>query len=533
MRVENAALPCLSRRTTTAQSIIRKGQPLTDETSAAERNVADRLSAVFVTQAQAASEGLTAIPIVCVAGPDALDALDLSPAERAWIAANGFKATHMSTLALPGADGAITRILFGLGAAETSGAIGPREHAAGRLASLLPKGTYRFEAVDGLDREVVSLAWGLGAYRFQRKGDQGTATQTGTASLDTRSGTEANGGPRLILSDDVDQTRVREMAAAIWAGRDLINMPANELGPADLAGAVEDLATRFDAEFTVWPGDAPTFKDTFPLVDAVGRASTRPPYVADLTWGRPDALSITLVGKGIVFDTGGLDIKPASGMRHMKKDMGGAAAAITAARMIMALGLNVRLRLVITAAENAIAGNAFRPGDIVPSRKGLTVEIGNTDAEGRLVLADGLALADETPSDVLITFATLTGAARVALGTDVPAMFATDDRIAATLHAAGLKHGDPVWRLPFWPGYDRQVDGTISDLRNVGDGPFGGAIFAALFLKRFVSNASSYTHFDMYAWRQASHPLGPAGGDPQCARAVLAMVETLLSERAT
>jgi leucyl aminopeptidase len=228
------------------------------------------------------------------------------------------------------------------------------------------------------------------------------------------------------------------------------------------------------------------------------------------------------VGKGITFDTGGLDIKPASGMLIMKKDMGGAAAALTLAEMIMASGLDVRLRLLIASAENSISGDAFRPGDILLSRAGKTVEIGNTDAEGRLVLADAISLADEEKPDTMLVFATLTGAARVALGPDLPAFFSNDDAFAAALTAEAEAVGDPVWRMPFWPGYERHLDSEIADMNNVYDAPFAGAITAALFLKRFVRNARRFAHFDLYGWRPAARPLGPKGGEPQTARAIFA-----------
>jgi leucyl aminopeptidase len=297
------------------------------------------------------------------------------------------------------------------------------------------------------------------------------------------------------------------------------------MGPAEMEAAARAVAERFGATVTAIVGDELLAK-SFPMIHAVGRASARAPRLIDLTWGREGARKLTLVGKGIAFDTGGLDIKPSSAMLLMKKDMGGAASALTLAQMIMSAKLDVRLRLLIAAAENSISGNAFRPGDVLQSRAGKTVEIGNTDAEGRLVLADALALADEEAPDTIVTFATLTGAARVALGPDVPALFCTDDVLASEIAAAGEAVGDPVWRMPLWPGYERWLDSEVADMSNVAEAPFAGAVVAALFLRRFVRNARRYAHFDMYGWRSAARPLGPKGGEPQVARALFQFLQS-------
>ncbi|MEL7302769.1 MAG: leucyl aminopeptidase family protein, partial [Pseudomonadota bacterium] len=291
------------------------------------------------------------------------------------------------------------------------------------------------------------------------------------------------------------------------------------------AETVTARAKTHGAEVTTYRGEDASFEDAFPLIHAVGRASTRPPRLIDLVWGQADAPQITLVGKGICFDTGGLDIKPAQAMLLMKKDMGGAASAIASAHIIMALGLPVRLRLIISTAENSVGGDAFRPGDVITSRAGKTVEIGNTDAEGRLVLADALTLADEEAPDLLLTFATLTGAARVALGPDLPAFFSTDDEWANRITREGLEIADPVWRMPFWAGYNRLLESDTADFNNVSSGPFAGAITAALFLKKFVTNAKAYAHVDMFGWRPAKRALGPKGGEVHAARAVAAAVE--------
>jgi leucyl aminopeptidase len=312
---------------------------------------------------------------------------------------------------------------------------------------------------------------------------------------------------------------------AVAMGRDLINTPASDLGPEELEDAARSLATRHEASVTSIVGDDLLARN-FPMIHAVGRASQRAPRLIDIAWGRKQAPRVTLVGKGICFDTGGLDIKPASGMLIMKKDMGGAAAALAIGHMIMAAHLDVRLRILIPAAENSISGNAFRPVDVLKSRAGKPVEIGNTDAEGRLVLADALALADEEKPDTLLSFATLTGAARVALGPDLPPFFTDEDGFADAVLSAGLRVGDPVWRMPFWAGYESNLDSSVADMNNVSDGPFAGAVTAALFLRRFVRQARRYGHFDIYGWRPVQKPLGPRGGEVQAARAVFDMLRT-------
>ena len=292
------------------------------------------------------------------------------------------------------------------------------------------------------------------------------------------------------------------------------------MGPAAMEAAFRDLADRFGADVEIIKGDALLTRN-FPMIHAVGRAAEQPPRLMDLRWGREDAAKVTLVGKGVCFDSGGLDIKTAASMGLMKKDMGGAATVMGLAQMIMALGLKVRLRVLVPCVENAIAGNAFRPQDILTSRKGLTVEINNTDAEGRLVLADALAYADEETPDLMFCLATLTGAARTALGPDLPAMFCDDEALVADLAVAGTAVSDPVWRLPFWNGYESQVEPGIADLDNAPSGGMAGAITAALFLRRFVSNARGFAHFDIYGWVPFAKPARPKGGAGQAARAIL------------
>ncbi len=357
------------------------------------------------------------------------------------------------------------------------------------------------------EAELAAIAWGLGAYRFSR--------YRGKDQKDKEA-------PRaqLCIPPGVNAARVANIVEAIWFGRDLINTPASDMGPDDLEQAARDIASRHGANISVIKGDD-LLKHNFPMIHAVGRAHPRAPRLIDISWGPADAEKITLVGKGITFDTGGLDIKPSSAMLIMKKDMGGAATALALGHMIMGQKLKCRLRILLPVAENSIAGDAFRPGDILKSRAGHSVEIGNTDAEGRLVLADALALADEESPKSIFVFATLTGAARTALGPDLPAFFTDDDQFAAALTPLSARIGDPVWRLPLWEGYRRHLDSDVADMNNVWDTPFAGAITAALFLRRFVKNAGRFAHFDLYGWRTAPRPLGPKGGEPQTARAVM------------
>jgi leucyl aminopeptidase len=359
-------------------------------------------------------------------------------------------------------------------------------------------------ALGAREPTLAAIAWGLGSYRY------------------TRYKTKRNGAAQaasLRLPQGADRDLAINTIEAVRLGRDLINTPASDLGPAEIEAAARDLAKRHGAQINVIVGDELLAKN-FPMIHAVGRASPRAPRLIDLNWGREGARTVTLIGKGITFDTGGLDIKPSSAMLLMKKDMGGAAAVLTLAHIIMAQKLDVRLRVLIPTAENSIAGDAFRPGDVLISRAGSTVEIGNTDAEGRLVLADAISLADEQAPQSMYVFATLTGAARVALGPDLPAMFTNDDAFAAEMVATSAKVGDPVWRLPLWPGYDAKLDSPVADMNNVWEAPFAGSITAALFLKRFAKNAQRFAHFDLFGWRPAANALGPRGGEPQVARAL-------------
>ncbi|WP_341988206.1 leucyl aminopeptidase family protein [Azorhizobium sp. AG788] len=417
---------------------------------------------------------------------------------RRFVESAGYTAEAGKLLAIPGADGALLGYLFGL-------AREPDAFAAGVLPGLLPPGAYRLE---GDAPAHSALAFALGTYRFDR--------YRARPKRDVR----------LALPADADLAALSRTMEAVSLVRDMVNTPANDLGPAEIEDAARALAARFGAKLNVVVGDA-LLEENFPLIHAVGRAATRAPRLIDLTWGDADAPKVTLVGKGVAFDTGGLDIKPSSGMLIMKKDMGGAASALGLALLIMARGLKVRLRVLIPAVENSIAGDAFRPGDVLKSRKGLSVEIGNTDAEGRLVLADALALADAEAPELLVDFATLTGAARVALGPQLPPAYTDDETLAADLARHATAQNDPLWRMPLWGPYASMLDSKIADINNAGAGGFAGSITAALFLKRFVGTAKSWLHLDIYAWNPSARPGRPEGGEAQTIRAL----DALLAER--
>jgi leucyl aminopeptidase len=375
----------------------------------------------------------------------------------------------------------------------------------GGLATALPAGVYRLDGKAG-DPTLAAIAFGLGAYRF-------TAYRANDRDA-----------PRLVIPDGADAAEVRRIVDAVGMVRDLVNTPANDMGPAELAETARQLAVRYGAAFSEIKGDA--LAAGFPLVHMVGAAAalSRAPRLVEINWGDPSFPRVTLVGKGVAFDTGGLDIKTSASMLLMKKDMGGAANALGLAAMVMDAGLPVRLRVLIPAVENAISGAAFRPGDILRSRKGLTVEIGNTDAEGRLILADALALASEDTPELLIDFATLTGAARVALGPDVVPFYTGDDALAADVSRHAVATADPMWRMPLWQPYDKLFESKIADLNNAGASGFAGSITAALFLSRFVADASRWLHADIFAWTPTARPAKPEGGEAQAIRAIYAML---------
>jgi leucyl aminopeptidase len=443
------------------------------------------------------SEAAGAVPVHAVT-PESLAA---SP-DAGWAAAAGFTAAAGSVLLVPDGRGGVGAVLFGLGktAAERPPLL------AGKLATALPTGTFRLAS--GFDDPTLAvLAFALGAYRFTRyRAVNGAA-------------------PRLVVPDGVDAARLSRIVDGVTLARDLVNTGANDLGPAELADAAAALARRHGAAVSVISGEA--LAADFPLIHAVGAAAApaRQPRLVDIAWGDPGHTKVTLVGKGVCFDSGGLDIKPSSGMLLMKKDMGGAANVLGLAHMVMDAKLPVRLRVLIPAVENAISAAAFRPGDVIRSRKGLTVEIGNTDAEGRLVLADALTLAGEEKPDLLVDLATLTGAARVALGPDVVPFFTADDGLAADLarHAAAV--ADPVWRMPLWQPYMALLDSKLADINNAGASPHAGSITAALFLSRFVPEGVSWLHGDIFAWTPSARPGKPEGGEAQMVRALYALIE--------
>ncbi|AVO37246.1 leucyl aminopeptidase family protein [Pukyongiella litopenaei] len=425
--------------------------------------------------------------------------LDGQPdAVGAWVRANGFTGKLGETLLVPGGNGAPTMALAGY---ETAARRARTRYALAHAARKLPAGVYGIAsgiAAEALETEA--LGWLLSLYRFDRYRKK-KITRV-----------------HLVAPDGIDVARVETIAASEALIRDLINTPTADLGPDRLAAAARDLAGEFGADCTVIEGDD-LLDRNYPMIHAVGRASATAPRLIDLQWGSAGP-RLTLVGKGVCFDTGGLNLKQRGGMALMKKDMGGAAHVLGLARMIMALALPVQLRVLIPAVENSVSGNAFRPGDILTSRKGLTVEINNTDAEGRLVLADALALADEDEPDLILSMATLTGAARVAVGSDIAPFFCDDDGFAQMLSAAAARVDDPVWRLPFHPAYEDKIEPVIADLDNAPGGGFAGAITAALFLRRFVS-AAPYAHFDIYGWQSVSAPARPKGGVGQGVRALL------------
>lgn len=416
----------------------------------------------------------------------------------AWVATSGFKGEAGKVLLLPDGSGGLAGVLLGLGD-------GSDPFATGALPAALPLGDYRLAGDIHIEADKAALGFALGTYRF------------------TRYSGSARDWPRLVLPDGVDGEEVSRLARATFLARDLINTPAADMSPADLAAAAARIAEAHGAEFKVIEGEA-LLAENYPMVHAVGRAAAVAPRLVDMRWGRAEAPKITLVGKGVCFDTGGLDLKPSSAMLLMKKDMGGAACVLALAQMLMEAKLDIRLRVLIPAVENSVSGNAFRPGDVLPSRKGITVEIGNTDAEGRLVLADALTEADSEVPDLIIDMATLTGAARTALGPDLPPFYTDDEALAAELAASAVAMADPLWRMPLWKPYDSWLESKIADVNHVSDGPFAGSVTAALFLRRFVEKARAHVHFDIYGWAPKPRPGRPAGGEAQGIRALYHLI---------
>jgi leucyl aminopeptidase len=440
------------------------------------------------------------VPIVPVSGPALKRMLDREPTKVvAWLESTGFTGAAGQVAMLPGDSGRLARVFVGADADDWLWALG-------ELPTRLPAGRYALEGAASVRQATrATLGWALGSYAYARY------RKRERKAID------------LVWPRDCDRDYVLRTAEAIYLVRDLVNTPAADLGPAELADAARALARRHRAKVEITVGDA-LLKKNFPMVHAVGKASARAPRLIDLHWGSRGP-RVTLVGKGVCFDSGGLDLKPSSGMKLMKKDMGGAAHALGLAAMVMAAKLPVRLRVIIPAVENMVSGNAFRPLDVLPTRKGLTVEIGNTDAEGRLILADALALGDADKPALMIDFATLTGAARVALGPDLPAMFTDNDDLANDILRHAAAEADPAWRLPLWRGYRQGLDSKVADLNNVSESGFAGAIYAALFLKEFVADTTPWVHFDLYAWNNRSRPGRPEGGEAMTLRALFALLQ--------
>ncbi len=423
-----------------------------------------------------------------------------SPAHRQWAVNSGFTAAEGQTCGLPGKDGELEAYLLGVKDSEFLFCL------AGHATSL-PPGIYRLESEwPREERVLASLGWGLALYRFDRyKSNEKPA-------------------PSLVLAPDIDE-EVRSLHAAQCLVRDLVNTPTEDMGPSELADAVVSEADRFQAQTRLTVGDD-LLTGNFPAIHAVGRASARSPRLIEMDWGDEGAPLLVLVGKGVCFDTGGLDLKTASGMALMKKDMGGAAHALALARLVMENRLPVRVKVLISAVENSVSGNAYRPGDIIATRKGLSVEIGNTDAEGRVVLSDALALACEHSPDLVIDFATLTGAARIALGPDLMPVFSNREEVAQQIRQAGEEVEDPMWVMPLFQPYRKLIESPIADINNSGKSSYGGCITAALFLEHFVEPGIPWVHIDTFAWNQSDRPGRPQGGEALSLRAVYRYLQT-------
>ncbi|MEP3113293.1 leucyl aminopeptidase family protein [Nisaea sp.] len=453
----------------------------------------------FVAKATPKSVPLT--PVSASTLPEWLKGSDARIAR--WVGESDFSAAPGATCFLPDADGGLERVLFGV---EDQGKPGSGLWDLAPLPAVLPKGRYYLDAkLTAEEATSAATGWALAHYQFDK--------------FKTKTVFNAD----LVWPAGADQDEVRRLAEATGLARDLINRPANDLGPEELADAAAALAKSYNAKIETIEGKA-LLAENFPMIHAVGRAADRAPRLIDIRWGKKSHPKVTIVGKGVIFDSGGLDLKPASGMLTMKKDMGGSAHALGLAKLVMDAGLPVRLRVLVPAVENAISGNAFRPMDILPSRKGLTVEVGNTDAEGRLVLADALTEADSEQPEMILDFATLTGAARVALGTDLPALFCNDDALAADLLEGGLEMRDALWRLPLHKPYRDMLKSPNADLSSTGSGGFGGAITAALFLEHFISPETRWAHVDVMAWNLKARPGRPEGGEAMGMRAFYKML---------
>ena len=446
------------------------------------------------------NKGGKTLPVFAVT-PAHIELEAIDPIALDWARKSGYKAETGSVLLVPAEDGSLGGALFGLGKSPSG-----MPFLTGKLAKGLPAGDWHMETAP-LTANRIALGFALGSYRYEAYVEETPIEAT------------------LMIPKDAVAADIRRQVAGVFLARDLINTPTNNMGPDELEAVFRDLAKHYGAKVTVVKGEK-LLKENFPLIHTVGRAASAEPRLLEMRWGHEGAPKVTLVGKGVCFDTGGLDIKPASSMLNMKKDMGGAANVLGLALMIMDANLKIDLRVLVPAVENAIAGNAFRPGDVYKSRKGITVQIDNTDAEGRLILADALAYADEEAPDLLIDMATLTGAARVALGPDLPPFFTDDPDLATDIMDSSAETDDPLWRLPLFKGYDSYLSAAIADLTNAPAGGMAGAITAALFLKRFVTETENWAHFDIFGWSLKEKAHASIGGEAQGIRALYHHIKT-------
>lgn len=445
----------------------------------------------------------SAIPIIIVTTASFAEFLKQSNTPtKTWLNAIGFAPAPHTFSLVPDANGNVASVVVGARALDDI-------YSLSHLPFALPAGNYRLADDPAIDNFAVSLSWLLGSYQFARYKSASRKAAT------------------LHMNSSAATTRAQQIFSAVALTRDLVNTPTEDMGPQHLAKVAEQLAAEFNASFREIVGDD-LLRENFPAIHAVGRASHRPPRLIELRWGNPSHPLIAIVGKGVCFDTGGLNIKGAEGMRQMKKDMGGAAHALALARLVMQAKLPVSMQMLIPAVENAISGNAYRPGEIVSTRAGLKIEIGNTDAEGRVVLSDALALAAESKPHLILDFATLTGAARVALGPELPATFANDDAWFNALQTAAHATQDPIWRMPLWQPYHDMIKSNIGDIVNTG-GPQAGAITAALFLERFIPAGQAWIHIDVFSWNSKARPGRPDGAEAQSLRACFQMLETKFS----
>ena len=466
------------------------------------------MSELIIAASSRASEDGAPTPIHCLYESELAAFLEARPSfVKGFVALEDFKAKAGQVLVLPTPQGVVDRVLLGLGGRGKAEAMLFRA-----LPGRLPAGDYRLASIpDGLDAGQIALAFALGAYRFDRYKPR-----------------KDEGARRLVADEDVDLDEVRGMAHACALARDMVNTPASDMGPLQIETIAREIAERHGATLDVITGDD-LLDANYPAVHAVGRAAVpaRAPRMLELTWGDAAHPRVALIGKGVVFDTGGLDIKPSGGMRNMKKDMGGAAHALALGRMVMAAGLPVALTVLVPVVENAIAGDAMRPGDVLATRAGLSVEVGNTDAEGRLILADALTRAAELEPVLTIDLATLTGAARVALGPQIIPFYTPDDDLALEIEEGAREASDPVWRMPLWDGYREAVESDIADLKNDLDGwAQAGSVTAALFLQRFAPTTGSWVHFDIFAWNPKARPGFASGGEAQVIRGLYGMLKS-------